>query len=348
MEPAPPDDGEEQADAPDRREAAADRREAEADQRERQMDARERVLDRWEAEIVARAAEFHFLDDDEEEAARRAAHERRERERALRRDQAEARRDAAIEREIDRTTHRPAPGAERDGAAADAGSTTVFPRLLTALHDDAPLREVLELILAAGVDSVPGCAAVSVALANDGRLQPAASTAPWAADLDAAQLRSDSGPLPAAAGPGAIASTANLAAEPGWPAELDGATARRSVISFGLVIGSAGPAVLSLYSETDGHFTAPALRIGDVLAAHAASALARTLERRAYEARTEAWQRALASRDLIGQAKGILMEQRAVSGDEAFTVLREASQRLNVKLRDVAEQVVAHRRLPGG
>jgi AmiR/NasT family two-component response regulator len=43
---------------------------------------------------------------------------------------------------------------------------------------------------------------------------------------------------------------------------------------------------------------------------------------------------------MIGQAKGILMARQGVSGDEAFDVLRRASQRQNRKLRDVATDVV--------
>ncbi len=50
---------------------------------------------------------------------------------------------------------------------------------------------------------------------------------------------------------------------------------------------------------------------------------------------------ALESRDVIGQAKGILMARQGISADEAFDLLRRASQRSNVKLRDVAAQVVA-------
>ncbi len=345
-------DSEDEVPSTDRRENDADRREEQADQRERQMDARERVLDRWEAEIVAQAASLQLLDDDDEDARQRAR-SRREHEREQRRDDAETRRDAAIEREIRRSERhdRTTDGQTTDGgpgdATAEASSSATFPLLLSALQQDAPLSEVLDLILAAGVESVPGCAAVSVALATDGRLQSAASTAAWATDLDDAQLRSGSGPLPAAAAPGAVASTADLGAEDGWPQDSTATSgARRSAVSFGLVIGGAGPGVLTLYSDVDGHFSAPALRLGDVLAAHAASALARTLERRAYEARTEAWQRALASRDLIGQAKGVLMEQRGLTSDEAFNVLRDASQRLNVKLRDLAEHVVTDRRLP--
>lgn len=48
---------------------------------------------------------------------------------------------------------------------------------------------------------------------------------------------------------------------------------------------------------------------------------------------------ALASRDVIGQAKGILMERHGVGADEAFTTLRRASNRLNVRLRDIAQRV---------
>ena len=49
---------------------------------------------------------------------------------------------------------------------------------------------------------------------------------------------------------------------------------------------------------------------------------------------------ALASRGLIEQAKGILMANEHCGEDEAFDILRRASQRTNRKLRDIARQVV--------
>ena len=48
---------------------------------------------------------------------------------------------------------------------------------------------------------------------------------------------------------------------------------------------------------------------------------------------------ALASRDVIGQAKGMLMEREGISADQAFDILRRVSQRSNVKLRELAEQI---------
>ena len=52
-------------------------------------------------------------------------------------------------------------------------------------------------------------------------------------------------------------------------------------------------------------------------------------------------ERALESRGVIEQAKGILMAQQGCDGDEAFDILRRASQRMNRKLRDVASDLVA-------
>jgi AmiR/NasT family two-component response regulator len=50
---------------------------------------------------------------------------------------------------------------------------------------------------------------------------------------------------------------------------------------------------------------------------------------------------ALQSRDVIGQAKGLLMALNRISSEEAFEILRRASQRSNVKLRRVAADLVA-------
>jgi AmiR/NasT family two-component response regulator len=58
------------------------------------------------------------------------------------------------------------------------------------------------------------------------------------------------------------------------------------------------------------------------------------------ERRTENLHAALVTRELIGQAQGILIERERISADQAFHVLRQASQHLNVKLREVAQDLV--------
>ena len=58
------------------------------------------------------------------------------------------------------------------------------------------------------------------------------------------------------------------------------------------------------------------------------------------ERRAANLQAALATREMIGQAQGILMERERITPDQAFDILRRASQHLNVKLRDVAQSLV--------
>ena len=49
---------------------------------------------------------------------------------------------------------------------------------------------------------------------------------------------------------------------------------------------------------------------------------------------------ALGTRETIGEALGILMERERVTANQAFDILRRASQHLNIKLRDVAQNLV--------
>ena len=46
------------------------------------------------------------------------------------------------------------------------------------------------------------------------------------------------------------------------------------------------------------------------------------------------------TREIIGEALGILMERERISANQAFDILRRASQHLNIKLRDIAQDLV--------
>ncbi|SKV95283.1 response regulator with putative antiterminator output domain [Mycobacteroides abscessus subsp. massiliense] len=59
--------------------------------------------------------------------------------------------------------------------------------------------------------------------------------------------------------------------------------------------------------------------------------------------RESQWVSALASRDIIGQAKGMLMERFAIDAAQAFTLIRQLSQESNTKLVDVARAIVDDR-----
>jgi len=79
---------------------------------------------------------------------------------------------------------------------------------------------------------------------------------------------------------------------------------------------------------------------GVILASLASVAItaARSLEDE--ERRIDNLHTALSSREIIGQAQGILMERERITADQAFDILRRASQFLNVKLREVAQNLV--------
>ena len=115
----------------------------------------------------------------------------------------------------------------------------------------------------------------------------------------------------------------------------------RSVLSLELLrrsrIGAFG--ILDIHRIRPGDLEPVDLDRAVVLAAHTSIALAAVLARNAAEREKAQLRRAIRSRDVIGQAKGLLMERRGVGEDEAFAILREASQSLNMKLAVIAESV---------
>ncbi|MDT7702730.1 MAG: hypothetical protein QOJ30_5055 [Pseudonocardiales bacterium] len=115
----------------------------------------------------------------------------------------------------------------------------------------------------------------------------------------------------------------------------------RSVLSLELLrrsrIGAFG--ILDIHRIRPGDLEPVDLDRAVVLAAHTSIALAAVLARNAAEREKAQLCRAIRSRDVIGQAKGLLMERRGVGEDEAFAILREASQSLNIKLAVIAESL---------
>jgi hypothetical protein len=96
---------------------------------------------------------------------------------------------------------------------------------------------------------------------------------------------------------------------------------------------------LNAYAGMPDAFDAEAREIGLILAAHASLAAGVIHERDEVEEMGRQLHEALSSRDVIGQAKGILMERLHLTPEDAFDALRRSSQRLNVKLREVAARL---------
>lgn len=335
-----------QVGAADRREREADEREIVADRRERADDVREAVLDRWERELMERAASMELLDHveavrlDTERSGRADA-------KRVRRAAADERRDAAIAREVDRSGRAaPAPAGETFIGLQDQARQTLE-RLGELVERDASLADTLSTVLDIATDVLDGAAAVTITLTVDGRLEPAASSAAWAAELDAVQLRHGVGAITDAITGRTVVVSSDLAADGRWQlADAVGPTGRRGMSSVPFVAGHAAPGVLTVYAEPGAVVSRESVLAATLLAAQVSVAVGLALERMSHRAQTEAWQRALESRDLIGQAKGILMAQHGVSAEAAFDLMRATSQEQNTKVRDVAAAVVTDRQLP--
>lgn len=188
------------------------------------------------------------------------------------------------------------------------------------------------------METIHGCdhAGISFLKGRTG-VTPAASDA-ISPQVDAIQYETDQGPCLDAIRKHEVFRSGDLGKEKRW-AEFSrrakAETGVTSMMSFRLFVEGDTLGALNLYSKTADAFDDQAQAVGLVFAAHAAIALSTAL----HDAQMA---EALRSRDIIGQAKGLLMAREGVDAEEAFDMLKRASQRLNIKLRDVATKMISN------
>lgn len=205
------------------------------------------------------------------------------------------------------------------------------------------LDSTLRLISTVANKTIIGCDCAGITLVEDGRVKSTACTDPLVAEVDADQYKTGEGPCVQAIRDNEIMLTGRASDDPRWDsfgelAERHGGI--RSVLGIPLRIGDITMGALNLYGfETDA-FEEQDERVGALLAGHAAVALVNVRAYEQVEERAASLERALKSRSIIEQAKGILMEREGCSDEEAFEMLVRASQTLNVKLREIAGELV--------
>ena len=200
-------------------------------------------------------------------------------------------------------------------------------------HDDPDA--MLAAIVAAAGAMIPGAeeGSISVVLGRR-RVHSQAPTGDLPRQVDAIQEEVQQGPCLDAIYQQQTVRVTDLAAEDRWPlfASRAAATGAAGMLSLQLYVEGDNLGALNLYARRPGAFTDESEQIGLLVAAHAAIAYAGT--------RKEGHLRdALNSRDLIGQAKGILMERYQITADRAFLLLTRVSQNSNRKLHDVAAEL---------
>jgi len=323
----------------DRRDLGADAREDLADDRERELLEREQILRTGQAP-GGRAGVLRLTPGaDRSGAMTRRAGERDRRTRA-----AEGRHEATRDRRAAAAHWGPQPY----GPQLVASFAELALRLFGAEDPALALAQVLDYAVAA----VPGCDGAALTLWRHTSVFDSLATSPAGATLDNIQYVNGEGPAFQAMTDGTPVHVPDLAHDPRWPALAAAAASLGvgEVLCYGLVVQGerTGSALgsLTLSSATEGAFGEDELEFGTLLSSYLAVAVA-TVQRGAdIDRREAALHRALSTRDVIGQAKGILMERQGLSAPEAFDVLRRASQRLNLRLTDIAERLAQTGRLP--
>ena len=219
-----------------------------------------------------------------------------------------------------------------------------FAQLALDMHEAEGVEETVESVVQFALQAL-NCTFAGVALhTRGGPPEISAVTDPVVAEIYESQLRGEEGPLIATMRDRATVLVRDTTTDDRWPnwAARVSALGVRSVLDVPLALGQSSPTVgvLGLYSPKPDAFDADDEAIAHILARHATVALATARHERTMEAAVDA-------RKLVGQAMGILMERYGVDADRAFSILRRYSQDTNTKLRDVAQELIDTRRLPG-
>jgi GAF domain-containing protein len=208
---------------------------------------------------------------------------------------------------------------------------------------DRPLGEVLEEVALLAKRVLPETPEVSVTLLSGGHAETAAFTGSLAVHLDERQYERGFGPCLDAAVSGEKVPL--VMADPDNPYPDFARIAQRQGVTHSLSVGLpvTAPTVgaLNLYSSTGRPFSDDAIRIVGIFASFAAIVVASAGLHRDLANLTGQLKTAVRSRAVIDQAKGIIMARDRCTDQEAFEVLVRTSQKRNVKLRLLAEQLVS-------
>jgi GAF domain-containing protein len=212
----------------------------------------------------------------------------------------------------------------------------VLEQLARGLHlKGAELQPTLDAIVGRAVEIVAVAEHAGLILVLGGELVPQSTLGDPPRELDELQRRTGSGPCIDAAVRQTVIAVEDTAADDRWPEFAAAATSLgvASVLCAPLWLNNRRIGTLSLFAPKPYAFGDTELHLTELFATHAALALAEAQGR-------EQWNAALASRDVIGQAKGILIERYRLTPLEAFDRLSRASQAANVRLVEVAQHLV--------
>jgi len=217
-----------------------------------------------------------------------------------------------------------------------------FSELALNLHEADTADETVDLIAEYSRSALASDDAGVLLVASRSRIDIAASTSEPVTRAHLLQVELDEGPcLDAIETRSTIYRIDDAQTDGRWPrwGEEVVKLGYRSILSAPLATRDRHYGSINVYAARPDAFDEDDEAVAMILARHASVALASSHD-------LEGLRRAIDARKLIGIAMGMLMERYAIDSQQAFDVLRRYSQTHNIKLRDVAEQVVTERSLP--
>ena len=238
----------------------------------------------------------------------------------------------------DESSERPCGRGEPSSAyRGEASGWNVLAEKLSALsrhlQEETDVESTLEAIVQAATGTVPGAEHASISWVGKRRdVHTRAATGELARAVDQAQDETGEGPCLDALYKHRTVRLPDFDAEPRWPrfAARAREVGAASMLSIQLYVTGRELGALNLHSTHRDAFGDASEQVGLLFAAHAAVALA--------DVQTDVHlHTALTHRDVIGQAKGILMERYKINAQDAFRLLVETSQHTNIKVHEVAD-----------
>ena len=210
-----------------------------------------------------------------------------------------------------------------------------------ALARAESLDETFQRVVDLAEGYIEHCHGATMILLRDGRISTPAASNREALRADEAQHAAREGPCLSAFWEEETVVVDDLRQEQRWPVWRDKVAdlGWRSMVGLRLFVADDSMGALNLYSRRPHGFDAHSRALGQVFASHAAVAMKAAIAEAGLE-------RALVSRDVIGQAKGILMEREHLTGQQAFDRLRQLSNERNTKLRRLAEDIATTGEIP--
>ena len=215
-------------------------------------------------------------------------------------------------------------------------------RMAELVMSEQSIQSVLDLVVELTRTAIEDADAVAITLKQHERLTTVAVSSPALKALADVEPKHGGGPGTQAMKDRETIVLGDVSADERWPrfAHTAAQEGFKSVIAIPMIPVSEPIGVLLIYSASVRETDDRPVRLAELLARQAAVAIANSDALLDGAEANDQLREALDSRDIIGQAKGILMERSNLDSDEAFDQMRVESQRDNRKLRDVAEDIV--------